>query len=1600
MTSVKLGDDFLRIPKLDASGKNWVSFRDRFRIAADARGHLGHIDGSETEPRDPIDRTGTSPLTAAQAAQEAEWKRELKTWKQGEAIMKQQIVGSIPDSEFIKIRGQPTALGMWTALSNQFQNKSRMVSVDLRRRLQEERCDEKGDVRAHLNKLRGMREDLASMGQPPTEEDFYAIILGSLPSSLDAYISAINATSSVTGQTISADDLMMTVTDEAERRSLKAKGARKGDDAAFYFGDSSKGKGAGSGKSSSAKRNAECYNCKKKGHFKSDCWAPGGGKEGLGPRNKGKGKENAATAKATSDEDAAWMSRAETNVMGFVEDGQPQFWNDQVRIGERLDDEDYPGGGDQSDAEDMDAPGAGTVSPTESGFQCYESDDEDAMDVPDTGAGGPMSHAFDDLFEDFSSIDMVTDDDQGMPPLASVSDSEYSDEEDSDAGMPGSDISDCEASGTEDSDAGMPGLETPSDSESEDEDGVGEDTDREFTSFDAAMLTAVGLGSDVVDVDLYDSGATKHMTGNRGRLFNFVEIPAKPIMAADNLTFNAIGKGDMYVVIPNCDNAPSRVLLKDVLYAPTMGVTLVSISRIDAAGWGVWFGDGACRIYNKMRKLMGRIDVKGGLYRVFHPRKSAAKETAASTKEKMSVDELHRRMGHMAHEAAIKLVKDGLVTGIDLDMSSKPSTCETCEHAKMRRKAIRKTREDLPEDEIGGRIHADLWGPAPVQTKKHKRYYASFTDDKSRFTQIYFLREKSEAFDSYRKYEAWLETQRKVKIKCLQCDRGGEFTSDEFKDHLERHGTVRRLTTHDTPEYNGIAERLNLTLLTKVRAMIHESGLPPSLWAEAVHHANWLKNRSSTKVLIKMTPLEVFEGKKPDLSDIHPWGCKVLVHDDGNSKLGDRGKLGHWVGFDEESNAHRIYWPDKGTIGIERSVNFRLEDEEMVKVPLEGEWDFDDRPTSPTHGKPESEQSAEDPTPAVPVARKVTVEEVRDADAPPIAGPDHLGENFEVPDDDGGRGKRVRKESSYIRRLREGEGVQSHFPRDAVIPRGVQKAPGIPEAGVLPDEGHATSDDWQVVAVEDYAMASVIADAEGLEPTFEEAKKRPDWPQWQKAIRAELDALEANGTWSVVKRPTGVNVVGAKWVLKIKKNSAGEIEKYKARLVAKGFTQIYGVDFYETFAPVAKLASFRLLLAIAARNGWPIDTFDFHSAFLNATLSEDEEIYLEQPPDYTTKDRKDYVLRLHKSIYGLRQGARNWYDLLCKALADLGFRRTESDHGVFFKEVGNHLIVLAVHVDDCMVTGSSVELIGKFKAEMKDKYPLTDLGPIHWLLGIKVTRDLAERTITLSQHTYIESIITRFNFNDLKPCSTPLDPNLPLTKAQSPTTSTEIARMKNVQYREAIGSLMYAAMGTRPDIAFAVSTLSQFSENPGWVHWEAVKHVFRYLLGTKKLELVYGGEKRGLVGYVDADGASQDHRRAITGYAFLIDGAAVSWSSKKQELVTLSTTEAEYVAATHAAKEALWMRRLIGEVFRPLSEPTPLFSDSKSAIALAQDGHYHARTKHIDIRYHFIRYIIEAGSLKLIYCPTDEMTADTLTKALPSAKAKHFAAALGLVSAV
>jgi hypothetical protein len=389
---------------------------------------------------------------------------------------------------------------------------------------------------------------------------------------------------------------------------------------------------------------------------------------------------------------------------------------------------------------------------------------------------------------------------------------------------------------------------------------------------------------------------------------------------------------------------------------------------------------------------------------------------------------------------------------------------------------------------------------------------------------------------------------------------------------------------------------------------------------------------------------------------------------------------------------------------------------------------------------------------------------------------------------------------------------------------------------------------------------------------------------------------------------------------------------------------------------------------------------------------------MKNPPSYDEDDGT--VKHLKKSLYGLKQAGRKWYDTLKRTLADLGFRVSIADPGVFYTCVGEHPIIIAVHVDDCAITSSSSALLREYKRKIHARHSITDLGPIHWLLGIKITRDRDVRTISLSQGSYINTIINRFNLGDAKPLPTPMTPNTTYSAKDAPADKTEAARLAKIPYREAIGSLMYASVATRPDISFAVSTLSQFLENPGESHWEAAKRVFRYLAGTREHALTYGGERHELTGYTDADGSSQDHRRAISGFAYLIDGGTISWSSRKQELIVLSTAEAEYIATTHAAKEGIWLRKLIGELFDDVViTPLTLYCDNQAAITLATTDNYHARTKHIDIHFHFIRHSVEMGVFKLIYCPTDDMVADILTKALPGWKVKGHTAALGLRTA-
>jgi len=357
------------------------------------------------------------------------------------------------------------------------------------------------------------------------------------------------------------------------------------------------------------------------------------------------------------------------------------------------------------------------------------------------------------------------------------------------------------------------------------------------------------------------------------------------------------------------------------------------------------------------------------------------------------------------------------------------------------------------------------------------------------------------------------------------------------------------------------------------------------------------------------------------------------------------------------------------------------------------------------------------------------------------------------------------------------------------------------------------------------ALAAKIADSEALEPrNLAEAKCRPDWPLWEQAIREELVTLHTAGTWTLEHAPPGANVIGSKWVFKAKKDASGKVVRYKARLVAQGFSQVEGVDYFDTYTPVARLTSSRVVIAMANRLRLELHQVDIKGAYLNGELMADEVLYMRHPPSYH-EDASGRVLQLRKSLYRLKQAGQRWYQKFTSILSTLGFQQCKVDQAVFFKhcKAPHVFIVIAMHVGGCAIAASSVAAIDALKARLCKHIEVMDLGKLHWMLGIKVRQDHAGGTVHLSQRLYIDSILRRYGFDDVKPISTPFDTQVRLTLEQAPADAAEFAVMCDVPYCKAVSALNWAALATRPDIAFAVATVARFSANPGMAHWMAVK---------------------------------------------------------------------------------------------------------------------------------------------------------------------------------
>jgi hypothetical protein len=548
-------------------------------------------------------------------------------------------------------------------------------------------------------------------------------------------------------------------------------------------------------------------------------------------------------------------------------------------------------------------------------------------------------------------------------------------------------------------------------------------------------------------------------------------------------------------------------------------------------------------------------------------------------------------------------------------------------------------------------------------------------------------------------------------------------------------------------------------------------------------------------------------------------------------------------------------------------------------------------------------------------------------------------------------------------------------------------------------------------------VVSGLASLEDRTPrTYREAMASPDAKEWRASMDREMNSCDELRVWDLVPRssvPAGHPVLQPKWVYKIKVDQNGNVEVFKSRLTPKGFQQKEGVDYFETFARTGMYKTMRIGLVLAAKWDHELDQLDVPTAFLNAEVEED--VYMQLPEGYRA-GKEHLVCKLRKSLYGLKQAPRNWYLLFSGFLqSKLGFKASVSDPCLLYKRSRTgRLILLFLFVDDGQVSyhAEDRQEWNELKAMLVERFRTKDLGPSTWILGMRIVRDRKQRTIALDQELYVTRALERYGLAECKHVATPEVvcrgrnalreiPEEPQDAdsggADAAGGETALTPSEKQLYMEITGTVMYAAISTRPDIPHAVHRLASHMQSPTRQHLQDAKRVLRYLAGTKDVGLLFGGRNEGkpcdsrghggiaidVCAYADADWANNTgDRKSITGWVAKLNGDAVSWSSKKQRTVALSTCEAELYAEAAAIQEVLWLRGLLKELGLRCQTGSVVHGDNQSTIAVSKNGVRSDRTKHVDVKYHFITETVDRGDVQLKWVPTTEQQADIFTKAL------------------
>jgi hypothetical protein len=973
----------------------------------------------------------------------------------------------------------------------------------------------------------------------------------------------------------------------------------------------------------------------------------------------------------------------------------------------------------------------------------------------------------------------------------------------------------------------------------------------------------------------------------------------------------------------------------------------------------------------------------------------------AKLAKKVDLELFHRRLGHVKKgtlKHVLKAVKD-----IEIQGEEFPDDCEVCTRAQKTKVQSHEPVE--PASEPAERLHLDFWGPYRQEGMEGSRYILMVTDDCTKHGWIFTTKDRSfeTLIEILEPLIKRIERESGRKVKRMRMDNAKEFL--KLAKWAEKKGIVAELTSPYTPEQNGVAERANRTLLTIVRALLFDSGLPKVFWPYAAHAAIYIKNR-----VLKVrghpgkTPYELWTGKALNLGNMRVWGRECWVHlSNEKDKLNSRAEKGIFIGYTEGFDQYLVLLPDRRRIVKATNPDFKDEgsnsckpdnDMQLGGVVEPGNFDdFDDFDDESSSSEDEDENVGENEilpssSPNPPAAA---------SEAAPAPTPTNSTEK--------GRRKRTQKpaitapiiEGKRISKLST-RGEEYAASKDFFEPkRRTRRNPAVEavsqnEAANLIVEPNKFESSEAAELIYEIALAAKEESNPGQIPlpkTLQEAINHPIYgPKWKEAVEKELAGLASFNTWKLVKKIPGMPIISCKWVFLVKYGTDGRPERFKARLVARGFTQQFGVDYEDTFAPVIRFDSLRVLLALAAKFGWIIHMMDAQNAYLNSEL--DKEIYMEVPEG--VDHLPGQVCELLKSLYGLKQSANLWNKKITKTLRSLGFEQTLADASVFIHPRG---IIIALYVDDMLVLGKSLKEVERVKNEVKKLHAMKDLGSISKILGIHVTHQ-TDGSIKIDQGHYIQQVLAEFGMEHAKRTPVPLSPSLNLEQDGKPLEAKD-----HEIYRRMIGRMMFMAIGTRIDIATAVNRLSQYLSEPREIHLQAAKHLLRYLGGKIDLGILYKADGGNLIVFADAAYANARKFKSTTGFCALIADGPVTWTSRKQTVTAQSTTESEYMALADAAKQAIWLRHLLYAVRKPEvygKEMTTIYGDNKGSLDLTANPVFHSRTKHIQVRYHAIRDYVERGEIRLQYIQTDEMLADGLTKALDRVKFERMIKGLGLTN--